>query len=126
MQCQHCQAEIPAGEDHFDYYGKTLCEDCYVSAVQPPRPCDPTAVSSALATRQMLRQTGTQGLTALQQDIYNYIKEKGSVTKQQLYEYFNLAPAELEKQFAVLRHCNLVRGYKEGNNIFLTLMNKGE
>lgn len=122
MICERCKEAIPEGDETFDYYGKTLCEDCYIGAVQPPRPCDPAAVSSAQSTRVMLGQTGTQGLTPIQKRIYEFIKEKGKVTKEEIAAGFELPPWELEKQFAVLRHCELVRGFKEDNKIYMTLM----
>ncbi|SHE51531.1 hypothetical protein SAMN02745218_00397 [Desulfofundulus australicus DSM 11792] len=120
MKCTRCQEEI-LPQDSYDYYGQTLCEDCYIAALQPPKPCDPTAVASATATRKQLGQTGTAGLTPLQQKIYAYIKEKGKVTKEEVASFLNLPPWELERQFAVLRHCELVKATKEGQQIFLTL-----
>lgn len=122
MICDRCKEEIPEGDDAFDYYGKTLCEDCYIGAVQPPRSCDPAAVSSAQSTRAMLGQTGTQGLTPMQKRIYEFIKEKGKVVREEIAASFELPPWELEKQIAVLRHCELVRGFKEDNKIYMTLM----
>ncbi|KJS15590.1 MAG: hypothetical protein VR69_12350 [Peptococcaceae bacterium BRH_c4b] len=122
MICHRCKEEIAPDDDTFDYYGKTLCEDCYIGAVQPPKTCDPTAVSSAMSTRAMLGHSGTQGLTPLQKRIYEFIKEKGKVTREEIQSNFDLPPWELEKQFAILRHCELVRGFKEENNIFITLM----
>ena len=34
-------------------------------------------------------------------------------------EHFSLSQAELQTQVAVLRHCELVRGAKEGDRVFL-------
>ncbi|RKO67298.1 hypothetical protein [Desulfofundulus salinus] len=120
MKCARCQEEV-LPQDSYDYYGQTLCEDCYIVALQPPKPCDPAAVASAKATRKQLGQTGTDGLTPLQKRIYEYIKAKGKATKEELASTFDLPQWELEKQFAVLRHCELVRATKEGNQIYLTL-----
>ncbi|WP_027363634.1 hypothetical protein [Desulfotruncus alcoholivorax] len=122
MICDRCGCEIEAGES-MEWYGKQLCEDCYIGAVQPPRPCDPTAVSSAQATRKLLGQKGTEGLTPLQKRIYELIKEKGKIPREELFASFDLPPWELEKQFAILRHCELVRGFKEGQTVFVTIMN---
>jgi len=121
VRCFRCQVEINDPEDVYDYYGQTLCEDCYVAALEPPKPCDPAAVSSATATRRQLGQRGTEGLTPLQKRIYDYIKEKGPVTREELARAFELPSWELEKQFAVLRHCELTRAFKEGNRVFLTV-----
>ncbi|SFR05556.1 winged helix-turn-helix domain-containing protein [Desulfoscipio geothermicus] len=121
MICERCGCAIEEGEN-FEWYGKQLCEDCYIGALQPPRPCDPAAVSSAKATRSQLGQRGTDGLTPLQKQIYALIKEKGKITREELARSFELPPWELEKQFAVLRHCELVKGFKEGQTVYLTLM----
>ncbi|MCL6639210.1 MAG: AMP-binding protein, partial [Firmicutes bacterium] len=117
--------ELPPGEK-FDYYGQVFCEDCYMAALTPPRSCDPGAVSSALSTRRHLGQTGTQGLTELQRKIYDHIREKGSVERTELFNYFGLPQWEMEKQFAVLRHCELIRAYKEGDKVFVTLFESGD
>lgn len=121
IKCSRCGCEVDADEKH-DYYGKILCEDCFLEALQPPKPCDPMAVQIATNTRLQLNQKGTEGLTAQQKKIYDYIKEKGKVTREELATAMDLPPWELEKQFAVLRHCQLVRGFKEGNQVYLTLM----
>jgi hypothetical protein len=48
----------------------------------PPKACDPMAVSSALSVRKKLGQTGSSGLTELQQKIYNTIEKYGKITKE--------------------------------------------
>ncbi|MFZ5631283.1 MAG: hypothetical protein ACOY40_00380 [Bacillota bacterium] len=122
MICDRCKETIPEGDDVFDYYGKKLCEDCYIGAVQPPRPCDPTAVDSARSTRAMMGHSGTDGLTPLQKRIYDLIREKGKITREELMKSFDLPQWEMEKQFAVLRHCELIRAFKEGPHVYITTM----
>lgn len=124
MICERCQEEIPAGEQ-CEHMGQVLCEDCYIEAIEPPRTCDVTAVYSAKLSRQMAGQTGTDGLTELQRDIYNYIKDEGSVTHEQIMRKFSLAKWQLEKNFATLRHCELIRGYRENGKIFVTVWQEG-
>ncbi|ACV64989.1 conserved hypothetical protein [Desulfofarcimen acetoxidans DSM 771] len=119
MQCDVCQEKIE-DNDKFDYLGKTMCEDCYIAALHRPRSCDPAAVSSAVHSRKQMGHTGTQGMTELQKNIYEYIKEKGKVEKDKLAEIFNLSPLDAEKQFAIMRHCELLKGMKEGNTIYIT------
>ena len=82
-----------------------------------------------LYRHQVERNTGTkggEGLTELQKAIYEFIKEKGKVTREQLIEYFKLSEAELQRQLATLRHCDLVRGHKEGDSIYLVPFNYDE
>lgn len=122
MICERCKETIPEGDDVFDHYGKKLCEDCYIGAVQPPRSCDPTAVDSARSTRTMLGQSGTQGLTPLQKRIYDLICDKGKIPREELFKSFDLPQWEMEKQFAILRHCELIRATKEDGKIYVTTM----
>ncbi len=123
MKCMKCGAENIPEEYVYNYLGKTLCEDCYIDIQHRPQPCDPGAVYSARKTREMLGQTGTDGLSELQKDIYNFIKEKEKVTHQEIADHFKVELPELQKQFAILRHCELVKGCKEGNTIYLMIMN---
>lgn len=123
MICDRCKQDIPEEEDIFDHYGKKLCEDCYVGAVQPPRSCDPAAVDSAKSTRVLLGQKGTDGLTPLQKRIYQLVRERGKIPREELMASFDLPGWEMEKQFAVLRHCELIRAFKENEKIYITTMN---
>ncbi len=124
MICQKCQEEIPQGE-HFEHMGQTLCEDCYIEAIEPPRTCDVAAVYSAKVSRRMAGQEGTDGLTELQKDIYDFVKAEGPVTHEQIMKKFKLAKWQLDKNFAVLRHCELLRGFREGGQIYVTIWEEG-
>ena len=124
MICERCKDEIPDGEQ-FEHMGQVLCEDCYIEAIEPPRTCDVTAVYSAKLARKIAGQEGTEGLTELQKDIYNFIKNEGPVTHEQIMKKFSLAKWQLEKNFATLRHCELVRGYRENGIIFVTIWAAG-
>lgn len=120
MKCNRCHDEIPAGEES-KLHGQILCEDCYIGAVQPPKTCDVAAVHAAKKHREATGQTGTDGLTQLQKDIYSYIAKRGRATKDELAEAMKIPLWELEKQFAVLRHCELLKARKENNKVFLVL-----
>lgn len=122
MKCSRCEEEIAEGEQ-YDYFGQTLCEDCYIGAIEPPRTCDVTAVFSAKKSRDMAGQTGTEGLSQLQKEIYDFIQEKGQVTKDDICNKFKLPAWEYDKQFAVLRHCELLKGKKEGNLVYIVPFN---
>jgi len=106
-------------DNGYQHLGQTLCEDCYIDIRYPAKACDPWAVYTATRSREILGLKGTEGLTDLQKTIYELIKGKGKVTREQLIEYFKLSEAELQRQLATLRHCELVRGYKERDSIYL-------
>ncbi len=97
-----------------------FCEDCYMYETNPPKTCDPLAVASAMSVRKQLGQSGTNGLTELQRQIYSIIEQIRKVTKEELLEIINVKPEELELQFAILRHCELIRSFKEGYTVYLT------
>lgn len=118
VKCDRCGREVSA-DDSYQYSGETLCEDCYIDIRYPAKTCDPWAVYSAMMLRKTLGLKGTEGLTELQQAIYEFIRGRGKVTREQLIRNFEITEAELQRQLATLRHCELVKGHKEGNSIYL-------
>jgi hypothetical protein len=118
MKCQRCQRDIP-GDEYFEYLGETLCDDCYMDAMSPAKPCDPWAVYSATRTRDTLGLKGIEGLTPLQKQIYEFVKNKGKATALEVTANFNLTQNDLQNVVATLRHCELVRGEKDGDKVYL-------
>ncbi len=50
------------------------------------------------------------------------MKEKGKVTRPEIAGHFGLEDWEMERNFTVLRHCELLKGTKEGNTIYIMVM----
>ena len=121
MICTKCQEEIAQGEE-MNYRGQVLCEDCYIEAVSVPKTCDVAAVYSAKKARQAAGQQGTEGLTDLQKEIYEYVKANGKVTPDSIAKQFNISTLELQKQFATLRHCELLKGTKIDGELYILVM----
>ena len=119
MQCDRCCLDLKEGEG-YDLNGKYLCEDCYMYETNPPKACDPMAVSSALSVRKQLGQSGSSGLTELQQKIYNTVEKYGRITKEDLIKTLNVKPEQLEQEFAFFRHCELLRAFREDGKIYFT------
>ncbi len=119
MQCDRCGLDLKEGEG-YDLNGKYLCEDCYMYETNPPKACDPMAVSSALSVRKQLGQSGSSGLTELQQKIYNTVEKYGRITKEDLIKTLNVKPEQLEQEFAFFRHCELLRAFREDGKIYFT------
>lgn len=124
MLCARCKEEIPQGEE-MKYAGQTLCEDCYIEAIEPPRTCDVTAVYSAKLARKLAGQEGTDGLTELQKEMYEYVKAAGKVTPEALARKFQLAKWQLEKQLATLRHCELLKAAMIDGQKYIVIMDGG-
>jgi hypothetical protein len=117
MDCHRCKSPLNEKEN-YEFHGKVLCEDCYMYETNPPKACDPMAVSSALSVRKQLGQTGNMGLTELQQKIYCAVEEHGKITKEELLKILNIKPEQLEHEFAFFRHCELIRAFRENGKIY--------
>jgi DNA-directed RNA polymerase subunit RPC12/RpoP len=117
-RCGKCNKEIEK-QQAFEYQGNSFCEDCYMDILSPPKACDPWAVHSA--------QTFLKGkdkfssLTPLQLRIVNYIREKGEVAMEEMVRNLNLTEEEFRREFATLRHMEVLRGMKKEGNIFCVL-----
>lgn len=118
MRCDKCQVEMPDDEIYL-HAGSNYCEDCYIVAMSRPKTCDVGAVSAARASKALLGQKGDEGLTPLQRKFYDYVKEKGSVPREELINYMkasypNMTIEEGDGIFATLRHLELVKSHREG------------
>lgn len=114
MKCDRCDKPIPPEED-MDYYGETLCEECYMRALSPARACDPWAVRSA--QRLSTLDTGTT-LTDPQKKILQILAETGGAPAEVVAHRLNIEMSQLEREFATLRHMEKVRGQmRDGKKI---------
>jgi len=117
VQCNRCGREI-ADNEKYEYHGQALCEDCYIDMTFPAKACDPWAVYLATRSRQHSGFTKAEGLTELQRAIYDFVKSSGRVTREELLNNFHLTESELQAQLATLRHCELLKGFKEEGRIY--------
>lgn len=113
--CQNCGCKV-LREESYLLNGRTLCEDCYLEESHPIRTCNPWPAYSAKRLR-----TSKERLTDLQKAIYNYIKSKGTVTKQELADKFSLSYVKIENQLAILRHLDLTKIKKEKEKTYTVL-----
>ena len=103
MDCQRCGGAIGAGEER-EFQGQMLCEDCYMDALSPSRPCDPWAVHAA-------KSLTTEGhpLTDSQKKILAVLRETKGIEPAPLAERVGLSMKELERDIATLRHMEKLR-----------------
>ena len=109
--CDNCGESVPK-KWTFEVSSKTICEDCYMDKNPTVKVCDPLAVHSVKTIRELSGQKGTDGLTELQKQIYDLVQSKGQVEYDELLQTFKLSTQEIENQFDVLRHCELLKGKK--------------
>lgn len=115
--CAKCGVALDADEIK-EYRGQELCEDCYMDALSPTVVCDPWAVHTA---RSLKDTPGGPILTPVQQKLYDLVKEEGEVPMLEAAARLGLTEDELRREFAPLRHMEMLRGCKKDNLIFLTL-----
>jgi hypothetical protein len=116
MECGRCGVRLEEGESR-EHAGQELCEDCYIEVLTPPQACDPWAVH--LAKSDKLR-SGLQ-LTPRQQQIYDLVKERGAIPFPEAAGLLGLTETELRREFATLRHLELLRGQKQLQQVLITL-----
>lgn len=116
--CAKCKKEIEK-QQGYDHQGTLFCEDCYMDILSPPKACDPWAVYSA--------QTFLKGkdklsrLTSLQHKIVHYIRERGEATPEEIVKDLNLTEEGLKREFAALRHMEVLKATKREGKLFYLL-----
>ncbi|AKB13228.1 MAG TPA: hypothetical protein PLY82_00555 [Methanosarcina thermophila] len=118
ITCPACRKEIP-GVEYIKVNGRMICEDCYLEEQQRIKFADPVAVCSKKLFRKMHGLEGIEGLTELQKAIYEFIISSGGAKKEEVAKKFGISLLETENQFALLRHCELVKGQKRADYIYL-------
>jgi len=116
--CAVCERELE-GEDIIQEEGQVSCEDCYIESHHKIQACNPWAVHSKKIFREEAGFEGTEGLTELQKAIYEFIVSRGGAKKEEIAEKFGISLRETENQFALLRHCELVKGQKRTDGVYL-------
>jgi len=118
MQCGKCGQEIEK-KQAYEYRGNVYCEDCYMDILSPSKACDPWAIHSAktfLKGKDKLSE-----LTPQQLKIVNYIKEKNEVTAEEIMGDLNLPEKKLKREFAILRHMEILRATKKEGKIYYAM-----
>jgi len=118
IACQVCGKEIP-GSESLKENGRATCEECYLEEHQRIRFADPMAVRSKKLFRKKYGLEGTNGLTELQRELYEFIQAEGGVTPEKISRLFGITPQETQNQLAILRHCELVKWRKMGDEIYM-------
>jgi hypothetical protein len=116
--CNNCGEKVPK-KWTFEVHNSVICEDCYMDKQQVIKVCDPLAVHSAKIIRELSGQKGSDGLTDLQKQIYDLVQTKGQIEHDELMKAFDISTQELENQIAVLRHCELLKGKKIDDKVFI-------
>ena len=121
MKCSRCGKNIVKTEP-YTYHGRSLCEDCYMDALNPPKGCDPWAVHSAQTFLKGKDKSAT--LTEIQQEIIRFVREQGKATAEEIAAEVGLSQEQLLREFATLRHMELLRRQRSENGVYYALFEK--
>ncbi len=113
--CTKCGASLE-GEEPRGHFGEVLCEDCYLEAVSPVRTCDPWAVHTAKSLKDL---PGGLTLTPRQEQLLDLVKARKEVPKEEAARLLGVSEDDLQREFAVLRHLEMLRACKKDEGIFL-------
>jgi hypothetical protein len=116
MECGRCGVTFEAGESR-EHAGQELCEDCYLEALSPLQACDPWAVHLAKSDKG---RSGLQ-LTPVQQKLYNLVQERGMMPFPEAVRLLGLTEEELRREFATLRHLELLRSHQHHQQVLIAL-----
>ena len=118
VECQGCGSLVPRDEC-IEEGGLVLCEDCYFDQHQRIKACDPWGARSKKLLREQAGLEGTEGLTEEQKNIYEFVSFRGGATPGEIAEKFGLSVREVENQFAILRHCELLKGEMRNRGLYV-------
>jgi hypothetical protein len=115
-QCARCRLECEEAELQ-GMAGQQLCEDCYIDSIQLSKTCDPWAVHSAknLVASQGLR------LTADQERLLELVKTEKEIGFPEAADKLGMTDKQLQEDFTVLRHMEVLRAGKKGDSKVITL-----
>lgn len=106
MKCDKCGKTIAPGED-MAVHDRTLCEDCAMDAMSPVRTCDPWSVHLA---KSFTGEAGSSPvMTETQKKIIRILTETGGLAPEMLASRVEMAPPDLERELATLRHMEKIR-----------------
>ena len=118
VKCSRCGTEV-SEDEAYSYQGQTLCEDCYIDAISPDRECDPWASYLSAYERKGAGLKGVDGLSEVQKKVYQFIKNSGRATREEIMAQFDLSAADMVPQLKVLMYAELVKEHSEGGTMYL-------
>jgi len=111
-RCEACGEKV-AEEELILHEGEGLCEECYFDRCHRIKVCDPWGERSKRVFREL------EGLTEVQAKIYDFIRSRDGVSSEDICREFGLSPAEMQNEFAILRHCQLVKGKRADGQMLI-------
>jgi hypothetical protein len=121
MQCSNCGREITESQAYV-HQGKVYCEDCLMDIGLSIKECDPWATYVDTSGRKRHGEKGAAGMTEQEIKIYEYIKNRGRATRQDVIRGLGLSVEDLERQLLPLMHSELVKERSEDGKQYLVVI----
>ena len=118
MNCSRCNRELSENERYL-HQGKVFCEDCLMDIGLSIKECDPWATFVDTSARKRHGETGTAGLSLIEAKIYEFVKNKGRATRQEVMKSLDLSETDLKAQLLPLMHSELLKEHSEGGQMYL-------
>jgi hypothetical protein len=118
LRCSKCGVEIEE-KDAYDIKGEKVCEDCCLDMQMAQHPCDPFAQKVADTFAETFGSTGPEELLEEQRKVYDFVKERGKATTEEILNKFKMKSGELTQIMIVLRRLKLAKGAKIGDKTYL-------
>lgn len=115
-QCTRCRVESDEAELR-DVLEHLLCEDCYIDSIELSKTCDPWAVHS---DKNLVASQGLR-LTSDQERILELVKTEKEISFPEAARKLGMTDKQLQEDFTVLRHMELLRAAKRGDGKIITL-----
>lgn len=118
MNCSRCNRELTEDQSYV-HQGKIFCEDCLMDIGLSTNECDPWATFVDTSARKRHGEKGTAGLTEPEAKIYQFVKDRGRATRQDVMEYIGVSEADLKILLIPLMHSELLKEHSEGDEMYL-------
>ena len=118
MNCSRCNRELTE-EQSYVHQGKIFCEDCLMDIGLSTNECDPWATFVDTSARKRHGEKGAAGLTEPEVKIYQFVKDRGRATRQEVMKHVGVSEADLSVLLIPLMHSELLKEHSEGDKMYL-------
>lgn len=115
MKCSRCNRQL-SKDKAYVHDGKVFCDDCLMDIGLSIRECDPWATYSDVQAQKL---KGVEGLSETAKKVYDLVRQKGRVTREDVMKELKLSGPELGAQLIALMHADLVKEVGQGDKMFL-------
>lgn len=118
MECNRCHRELTEDQSYI-YQGKVFCDDCLMDTGLSMKECDPWATYVDKRSGVQPGMKRAEMLTEMERSVYDFVKGRGRVTREEVMEGLGLTETDLKVQLVPLMHSELVKEAGEGGKLYL-------